>query len=99
MYPLQKEHAQEMIDEMTGKSQSAGHQKRQHVDHEKGSHETDDEHNNRVSPTRVACLHASRFPSIHNTRLMRSNQPYACSPIVLPGHRRLPSHPQQPPNF
>ncbi|KAG7570913.1 hypothetical protein FFLO_01111 [Filobasidium floriforme] len=43
-----KEHAQEMIDEMTGKSQSAGHQKRQHVDHEKGSHETDDEHNNRV---------------------------------------------------
>jgi hypothetical protein len=38
-----------MIDEIMGKSKSTGHQKRQHVDHEKASHETDDEHNNRVS--------------------------------------------------
>jgi hypothetical protein len=64
MYRTQKEHAQEMIDEMTGKSQSAGHQKRQHVDHEKGAHETDDEHNNRVSPARVSCFNPSRFASI-----------------------------------
>ena len=76
-----------MIDEMTGKSKSAGHQKRQHVDHEKASHETDDGHNHRVS---LDCTRGIRLPRRSLIKILL----FLCHSIL--GYRWIPSYPQQP---